>query len=48
MGHVRHNKIGKGLPVAAPYAAAQLVELPQAELLRLIHNERIGPREIKP
>ncbi|MFQ8890046.1 MAG: hypothetical protein ACLR7Z_18485 [Bilophila wadsworthia] len=41
---IRNNETGKSLPIGPPHPAPQLVQLPQTEKMRLIDDQRIGPR----
>ncbi len=40
--HVRHHQVGIGLVVAAAHAAAQLMQLRQAELVGAAHDDGVG------
>ena len=43
---VGHHQVGIGLVVAAPHAAAQLVQLGQSKLVRAAHDDGVGTRHI--
>ena len=45
---IGHDKKGIGLPVAAAHTATQLIELPKAKHLRLIHHQGVGTGKIQP
>ncbi|MEZ4808218.1 MAG: hypothetical protein R2815_12215 [Flavobacteriales bacterium] len=41
------EQVAVGLPVAAPHAAAQLVQVAEAEVLRLVHDDRVRVRDVE-
>ena len=43
-----HGQIGIGQAVAAPHAAADLIQLRQAEAIRVDHDQRVGARHVQP
>ena len=45
---LRQGQIGVGAHLAAPDAAAQLVELRQAEHVGAVHDHRVGRRDVEP
>ena len=45
---VRHDQVAIGAAVTAPHAPAQLVELGEPELIRPVHDHRVGVGDVQP